>query len=58
MADSRKSILILQKKAEKALKQAVRQAIKDHARAGQPFVIWKNGKVIKMMASRLLRKAS
>lgn len=42
---SKRSISLLQKKAEEALKKAVRQAIEEHKRLGQPLVIWQKGKV-------------
>lgn len=40
-------------KADKALKIAVAKAIADHKRTGDPIYIWKNGKVVKVPASRL-----
>ncbi len=42
-------------KAEKALKEAVRGAIKDHVRTGDPMYFWKNGRVVKVSAARLLK---
>ena len=46
----------LQVKAEKALKEAVQEVIEDHKHTGRPVVIWRNGRVTKVPASRLLRK--
>ncbi len=31
---------------DKALKQAVREAILQHKRAGNPIVVWRNGKIV------------
>ena len=33
-------------RAEMALKEAVAQAIQEHARDGDPIVIWRDGKVV------------
>ena len=33
-------------KAEKALKEAVAEVVKDHLRTGDPLVVWRNGKVV------------
>lgn len=40
-------------KAEKALKEAVKEVIEDHKRSGRPLVIWRGGKVVKVPASKL-----
>ena len=47
---------LLQSKAEKALKSAVRGVLEDHKRTGRPVVTWRNGRVAKVPASQLLRK--
>jgi len=47
---------VLQIKAEKALKEAVREVIEDHRRTGRPLVIWRNGKVAKVSANKLSHK--
>lgn len=47
----------LQVKAEKALKEAVKEVIEEHRRSGRPLVIWRKGKVVKVSASKLLHKA-
>ena len=43
-------------KAEKALARAVAETIQDHARTGDPVVIWRHGKVALVSAKRLLRR--
>ena len=43
-------------KALKALKEAVAETIRDHARTGDPMVIWRNGKVTWVPAHQLLPK--
>ena len=43
-------------KAEKAMKAAVAKTIQDHARTGDPVVIWRNGKVVWVPAKQLLRQ--
>ena len=43
-------------KAEQALKHAVAETIRDHARTGDPVVIWRNGKVVWVPAAQLLRQ--
>ncbi|OGX05091.1 MAG: hypothetical protein A3G87_03465 [Omnitrophica bacterium RIFCSPLOWO2_12_FULL_50_11] len=40
-------------KAEKALKAAVAKAIREHALAGRPIYVWRNGKVVRIPASEL-----
>ena len=45
----------LQIKAEKAIKEAVREVIEDHKRSGRPLVIWRNNRVIKISACKLLK---
>ncbi len=42
--------------AEKALKDAVRKTIEDHARTNDPIVVWKNGKVTWVSAKKLLAR--
>lgn len=49
------SISALSSKAERALKSAVRQVVKEHKRTGQPIVVWRSGKVVRISADRLLR---
>lgn len=47
---------LLGRMAEEALRLAVYEAVKDHARTGDPVVIWKNGKVVSVPARRLKMK--
>ena len=49
----RRSIHLINIKADKALKKAVAKTIQDHARTGDPIVIWRNGKVIWVPARQL-----
>ncbi len=46
---------ILSKKAEKAMKKAIKGVIADRRMRGEPLIIWKNGKVVKVPASQLSR---
>ena len=50
------SVSALSSKAEKALKSAVRQVVKEHKRTGQPIVVWRSGKVVRISANRLLSR--
>ena len=43
-------------KAEKALKKAVAKTIQDHARSGDPVVIWRHGRVVWIPAKQLLQR--
>ncbi len=43
------------RKAEQALRIAVAKAIEDHRRSGDPIVVWKNGRVVTIPASRIPR---
>jgi len=49
----KRSIRLINVKAEKALKKAVAKTIQDHARTGDPIVIWRNGKVMWVPAKQL-----
>jgi len=40
-----KKRLTLQKKAELALKKAVRKVVERHKKTGRPLAVWKDGKV-------------
>ncbi len=40
-------------RAEEALKKAVDRAIADHKRTGDPIVIWRDGKVVKIPAEQI-----
>ena len=52
----RRSVHAIHLKAEKAMKEAVTETIRDHARTGDPVVIWRNGKVVWVPARQLLRR--
>jgi hypothetical protein len=43
------------RKAEKALQIAVADVIQERRRAGEPVVVWRNGKVVRIAASRIPR---
>ncbi len=43
-------------KAEKALKEAVRELYEERARGDRPVVIWQNGKVIRVSAREIMEK--
>ena len=40
-------------RAEEALKKAVAKTIADHKRTGDPIVIWRDGKVVKIPAEQI-----
>ena len=52
----KRSVHLLNVKAEKAMKEAVAETIQDHARTGDPVVIWRNGKVTWVPAKKLLQQ--
>lgn len=52
----KRSIRLINVKAEKALKKAVAKTIQDHARTGDPIVIWRNGKVVWVPAKQWLQQ--
>lgn len=43
----------LEIRAEKALKEAVAEAIADHKRNGDPIVVWQDGKVVKVAVDQI-----
>ena len=45
MKQKQNQIFPLAKLAEKALKEAVRETVKDHERTGHPLAVWRNGAV-------------
>lgn len=47
---------LLQIKALRALKEAIKEVIEDHKRSGRPLIIWRNGKTAKVPAAKLLHK--
>jgi hypothetical protein len=52
----KRSIHLMNLKAEKALKKAVAETIRDHARTGDAVVIWRDGKVVRVPAKQLLQQ--
>ena len=52
----KRSVHLISVKAEKALKEAVRETVKDHERTGHPLAVWRNGAVKLVSAKQLLRK--
>ena len=45
---------LLAYRAEKALKEAVAEAIAEHRRNGVPIAIWRNGKVVLVSADQIM----
>ncbi len=43
----------LDKKAEKAMREAVKGVVLEHKKNGQPLAIWKQGKVMSVSAKNL-----
>lgn len=43
-----KKRMSLHKKAEAALKKAVRQVVKEHKKTGRPLAVWRNGKAVRI----------
>jgi hypothetical protein len=52
----KRSIRLINVKAEKALKKAVAGTIQDHAGTGDPVVIWRYGKVVGVPTKPLLQR--
>ena len=52
----KRSVHLINVKAEKAIKKAVAETIRDHARTGDPVVIWRNSKVVWVPAQQLLQQ--
>lgn len=44
--------------AEKALKEAVKEVVRENKKAGLPLVVWKDGKVVKIQPSKLKKTGS
>jgi hypothetical protein len=44
---------LLAYQAEKALKEAVTEAIAEHKRKGIPIVVWRDGKVVEIAPDRI-----
>jgi hypothetical protein len=43
----------LEVRAEEAMKKAVEKTIEEHRRTGDPIVIWKEGKIVKIPADQI-----
>ena len=43
----------IQDKAVLAMKSAIRQVVEEHKKSGRPLAIWKNGKMVRVSASKL-----
>ncbi len=56
MKQKQNQIFPLARLAEKALKEAVRETVKDHERTGHLLAVWRNGAVKLVSAKQLLRK--
>ena len=52
----KRNVHLISVKAEKAMKAAVAKTIRDHARTGDPVVIWRDGKVVWVPAKTLIRQ--
>lgn len=44
---------LLQEKAFKAFKAAIRGVIKEHKRDGRPLSVWRNGKVVQLSPDKV-----
>ena len=44
------------RKVGKALRIAVANTIEEHRRSGDPIVVWKNGRVVKIPANKIPRR--
>ena len=54
MTDNKKvSDTPLEIRAEEAMRKAVANVIADHKRTGDPIVIWRDGKVVKIPADQI-----
>jgi len=54
MTDNKKvSDTPLEIRAEEAMRKAVARTIADHKRTGDPIVIWRDGKVVKIPADQI-----
>jgi len=53
MKKAKKSSTLLAYRAEKALREAVAEAIAEHRRNGVPIAVWRNGKVVRIPADQI-----
>ncbi len=47
---------LMQIKAEKAIKEAVREVVEEHRRSGRPLVIWRRNRVVKVPTDKIWKK--
>ena len=52
-----KKKMTLKDKAEAAMRSAVREVVENHKKSGRPLSVWKNGKVVRVSAAKILRLA-
>ena len=45
--------IALHKKAQKAMREAVRKVVEEHRKSGIPLAVWRNGKVMTIAPSRI-----
>jgi len=45
--------MTLQKKAEAAIKKAVKEVIENHKKTGRPVAAWKDGKTVMIPANKI-----
>ena len=53
MKKKKRTPFLLAYRAEKALREAVAEAIAEHRRNGVPIAIWRNGKVVRIPADQI-----
>lgn len=53
MMINRRKSLTLHEKAKLALKEAIRNEIRDRKKTGRPLIVWKNGKVTRLSTKNL-----
>jgi len=44
--------------AEKAIKEAFKEVVKENKKAGLPLIVWKDGKVVKIPLEKLKKTGS
>ena len=50
---SPKQLSVLQRKIEKAMREAIHQLVEEHKKTKIPLAVWKNGKVINISAKNV-----
>jgi hypothetical protein len=46
-------VALLHSKAKKALKAAIHHLVQEHKRTGDPLIVWKNGRVVKLSPKKI-----